>query len=408
MCTARRERGFRYHGNLVPIPEDVHMSPEDFCAIGPDLGEEERLVQQAVARFVDERALPIIPEAFEAGRFPAELIPEIGALGILGSSIRGPGCPGLSGMAYGVICEELERCDSGLRSFVSVQSSLVMYPISAFGSDEQKRDWLPRLARAQAIGCFGLTESQGGSDPSAMQTHARRKGHDWVLDGSKMWITNGSIADLAVIWAQTDEGIRGFLVEKDRPGFRAQDIHHKLSLLASVTSALFLDQVTIPESNRLPDAVGLKAPLSCLTQARYGIAWGALGAARSCLATALEYATTRKLFGRPLMATQTVQRRLAEMVRKLTLARLLAWRLGQLKDAGRLDPAQVSLAKWNNVRMALEIAREARDLLGGAGITTEFPPLRHALNLESVVTYEGTETIHELIVGKAVTGIDAF
>ncbi len=384
------------------------MSPEDFCAIGPDLGEEERLVQQAVARFVDERALPIIPEAFEAGRFPAELIPEIGALGILGSSIRGPGCPGLSGMAYGVICEELERCDSGLRSFVSVQSSLVMYPISAFGSDEQKRDWLPRLARAQAIGCFGLTESQGGSDPSAMQTHARRKGHDWVLDGSKMWITNGSIADLAVIWAQTDEGIRGFLVEKDRPGFRAQDIHHKLSLLASVTSALFLDQVTIPESNRLPDAVGLKAPLSCLTQARYGIAWGALGAARSCLATALEYATTRKLFGRPLMATQTVQRRLAEMVRKLTLARLLAWRLGQLKDAGRLDPAQVSLAKWNNVRMALEIAREARDLLGGAGITTEFPPLRHALNLESVVTYEGTETIHELIVGKAVTGIDAF
>ena len=384
------------------------MSPEDFCAIGPDLGEEERLVQQAVARFVDERALPIIPEAFEAGRFPAELIPEIGALGILGSSIRGPGCPGLSGMAYGVICEELERCDSGLRSFVSVQSSLVMYPISAFGSDEQKRDWLPRLACAQAIGCFGLTESQGGSDPSAMQTHARRKGHDWVLDGSKMWITNGSIADLAVIWAQTDEGIRGFLVEKDRPGFRAQDIHHKLSLRASVTSALFLDQVTIPESNRLPDAVGLKAPLSCLTQARYGIAWGALGAARSCLATALEYATTRKLFGRPLMATQTVQRRLAEMVRKLTLARLLAWRLGQLKDAGRLDPAQVSLAKWNNVRMALEIAREARDLLGGAGITTEFPPLRHALNLESVVTYEGTETIHELIVGKAVTGIDAF
>ncbi len=384
------------------------MSPEDFCAVGPDLGEEERLVQQTVARFVDERALPVIPEAFEAGRFPSELIPEIGALGILGSSIRGHGCPGLSSIAYGVICEELERADSGLRSFVSVQSSLVMYPIAAFGSDEQKEGWLPRLARAQAIGCFGLTEPQGGSDPSAMQTHAQRKGDEWVLNGSKMWITNGSIADLAVIWARTDEGVRGFLVEKDRPGFRAQDIKHKLSLRASVTSALFLDHVTVPEANRLPDASGLKAPLSCLTQARYGIAWGALGAARSCLTTALEYGRTRELFGRPLIATQTIQRRLAEMVRSLTLARLLAWRLGQLKDTGRLDPAQVSLAKWNNVRMALEIARDARDLLGGAGITTEFSPLRHALNLESVMTYEGTETIHELIVGKAVTGIDAF
>jgi len=283
-----------------------------------------------------------------------------------------------------------------------------MYPIAAYGWEEQKQEWLPRLARAQAIGCFGLTEPQGGSDPSAMQTQARRKGDEWVLNGSKMWITNGSIADLAVIWARTDEGVRGFLVEKDRPGFRAQEIKHKLSLRASVTSALFLDHVTVPEANRLPDASGLKAPLSCLTQARYGIAWGALGAARSCLTTALEYARTRELFGRPLIATQTIQRRLAEMVRSLTLARLLAWRLGQLKDAGRLDPAQVSLAKWNNVRMALEIARDARDLLGGAGITTEFPPLRHALNLESVMTYEGTETIHELIVGKAVTGVDAF
>ncbi len=384
------------------------MSPEDFCAVGPELGEEERLVQQTVARFVDDRALPVIPEAFEAGRFPSELIPEIGALGILGSSVHGYGCPGLSGMAYGVICEELERGDSGLRSFVSVQSSLVMYPIAAYGSEEQKQIWLPKLARAQAIGCFGLTEPQGGSDPSAMQTRASRKGRDWILNGSKMWITNGSIADLAVVWAQTDDGVRGFLVENDRPGFRTQEIKHKLSLRASITSALFLDQVTVPESNRLPDAVGLKAPLSCLTQARYGIAWGALGAARSCLTTALEYASTRQLFGRPLTATQTIQRRLADMVRELTLARLLAWRLGQLKDAGRLDPAQVSLAKWNNVRMALEVARDARDLLGGAGITTEFSPLRHALNLESVMTYEGTETIHELIVGKAITGVDAF
>lgn len=392
----------------LPIPEELSMSPEDFYAVGPDLGEEERLVQESVARFVDERALPVIPEAFESGRFPTELIPEIGALGILGSSIQGYGCPGLGSIAYGVICEELERADSGLRSFVSVQSSLVMYPIDAFGSAEQKEAWLPELARAKAIGCFGLTEPQGGSDPAAMQTHARRKGQEWILNGAKMWITNGSIADVAVIWAQTEEGVRGFLVEKDRPGFRAQEIKHKLSLRASVTSALFLDQVSVPESNRLPGARGLKAPLACLTQARYGIAWGALGAGRACLTAALEYARTRELFKRPLVATQTIQRRLAEMVRVLTLARLLAWRLGQLKDSGRLDPAQVSLAKWNNVRMALDIARDARDLLGGAGITTEFPPLRHALNLESVLTYEGTETIHELIVGKAITGVDAF
>jgi glutaryl-CoA dehydrogenase len=384
------------------------MSPEDFCGIESDLTEEDRLVQAAVARFVDERAAPLMPQAFEAGSFPTELIPEIGALGILGSSIQGYGCPGLGALAYGVICEELERGDSGLRSFVSVQSSLVMYPIATYGSEAQKTHWLPRLARAEVIGCFGLTEAHGGSDPAALQTRARPDGGRWILTGSKMWITNGTLADLAVVWAQTDQGIRGFLVEKGMPGFRAQTIHHKLSLRASDTAALFFDGVVVPEQNRLPGAHGLKAPLSCLTQARYGIAWGALGAARSCLATALDYTRTRELFGRPLAATQTVQRRIAGIVRELTLARLLAFRLGQLKDQGRLDPAQVSLAKWNNVRMALTAAREARDLLGGAGITTEFPPLRHALNLESVVTYEGTETIHELIVGKAVTGLDAF
>ncbi len=384
------------------------MSPEDFCGIGSELAEEDRLVQSVVARFVDERALPLLPRAFEEGFFPMELIPEIGSLGILGSSIHGYGCPGLGALAYGVICEELERGDSGLRSFVSVQSSLVMYPIATYGTEEQKAHWLPKLARAEAIGCFGLTEAHGGSDPAALQTRARLDGGDWILSGSKMWITNGTLADLAVVWAQTDQGIRGFLVEKGMPGFRAQAIHHKLSLRASDTAALFFDNVAVPEQNRLPGAQSLKAPLSCLTQARYGIAWGALGAARSCLSTVLEYTRTRELFGRPLAATQTVQLRIAEMVRTLTLARLLAFRLGQLKDRGKLDPAQVSLAKWNNVRMALEIAREARDLLGGAGITTEFPPLRHALNLESVVTYEGTETIHELVVGKAVTGFDAF
>jgi glutaryl-CoA dehydrogenase len=384
------------------------MSPEDFFGIGSELTEEDRLVQSTVARFVDERALPLLPRAFEEGFFPMELIPEIGSLGILGSSVHGYGCPGLGALAYGVICEELERGDSGLRSFVSVQSSLVMYPIATYGTEEQKARWLPKLARAEAIGCFGLTEAHGGSDPAALQTRARLEGGNWILSGSKMWITNGTLADLAVVWAQTDQGIRGFLVEKGMPGFHAQAIHHKLSLRASDTAALFFENVTVPEQNRLAGAQGLKAPLSCLTQARYGIAWGALGAARSCLSTVLDYTRTRELFGRPLAATQTVQRRIAAMVRALTLARLLAFRLGQLKDQGTLDPAQVSLAKWNNVRMALEIAREARDLLGGAGITTEFPPLRHALNLESVATYEGTETIHELVVGKAVTGFDAF
>lgn len=384
------------------------MSPEDFFGIGSELTEEDRLVQSTVARFVDERALPLLPRAFEEGFFPMELIPEIGSLGILGSSVHGYGCPGLGALAYGVICEEMERGDSGLRSFVSVQSSLVMYPIATYGTEEQKARWLPKLARAEAIGCFGLTEAHGGSDPAALQTRARLEGGNWILSGSKMWITNGTLADLAVVWAQTDQGIRGFLVEKGMPGFHAQAIHHKLSLRASDTAALFFENVTVPEQNRLAGAQGLKAPLSCLTQARYGIAWGALGAARSCLSTVLDYTRTRELFGRPLAATQTVQRRIAAMVRALTLARLLAFRLGQLKDQGTLDPAQVSLAKWNNVRMALEIAREARDLLGGAGITTEFPPLRHALNLESVATYEGTETIHELVVGKAVTGFDAF
>jgi glutaryl-CoA dehydrogenase len=383
-------------------------TPEDFLDLASTLTPEEEVVRATVARFVDERVLPIVPAAFEAGRFPRELVPEIGALGLLGTSLEGYGCPGLGPVAYGLVCEEFERADSGLRSFVSVQSSLVMYPIHAYGSEEQKQEWLPRLARAEAIGCFGLTEPHGGSDPGAMRTRARRAGGDWILDGSKMWITNGSIADVAVVWAQAEEGVLGFLVERGTPGFSATDIEHKASLRASVTSALFFENVRVPESRRLPAARGLKAPLSCLTQARYGIAWGACGAARSCLATVLDYTRERTLFGAPLAEKQIVQQRLARMVRALATAQLLAHRLGALKRDGTLTPAQVSLAKWNNVRAALDIARDARDLLGGAGITLDFPPIRHALNLESVITYEGTETIHELAVGREITGVGAF
>jgi glutaryl-CoA dehydrogenase len=383
-------------------------TPEDFLDLLSTLSPEEEMVRSTVVRFVDERVLPLVSLAFEEGRFPHELVPEIGALGLLGTSLEGYGCPGLGPVAYGLVCEEFERADSGMRSFVSVQSSLVMYPIHAYGSEEQKQEWLPRLARAEALGCFGLTEAHGGSDPGAMRTRARRAGGDWILDGSKMWITNGSIADVAVVWARAEEGILGFLVERGSPGFVATDIEHKASLRASVTSALYLDGVRVPESRRLPEARGLKAPLSCLTQARYGIAWGACGAARSCLETARTYVRERRLFDTSLAEKQIVQQRLARMVRGLATAQLLAHRLGALKRAGTLTPVQVSLAKWNNVRTALDIARDARDLLGGAGITYEFPPIRHALNLESVITYEGTETIHELAVGREITGVGAF
>ncbi len=372
------------------------------------LSEEERMVQDSTARFVDGKVLPIIGKAFEEARFPRELIPEIASLGLLGSSIQGYDCAGLNGVAYGLICQELERGDSGLRSFVSVQSSLVMYPIFTYGSEEQKQRWLPAMAKGEAIGCFGLTEPHGGSDPANMKTSARKKDGDWVLNGAKMWITNGSIADAAVVWAQTDDGIRGFLVEKGMKGFDAPEVHHKMSLRASVTSALYFDNVHVPETNVLPKVKGLKGPLSCLTQARYGIAWGALGAAQACLKEVLEYTRTRELFGRALNQNQAVQLRLAEMARHITLGQLLALQLGRLKDKGEMQPAQVSLAKWNNVHMAINIARDARDLLGGAGITTEFCPIRHALNLESVITYEGTETVHQLVIGKELTGINAF
>ncbi len=384
------------------------VDPLDFYDVRSQLSEDEQMVQDTVARFTDERVLPIIRECFEEHRFPAELVPELAELGLLGSSLEGYGCAGLNGVSYGLICQELERGDSGIRSFVSVQSGLVMWPIHTYGTEEQKQRWLPALARGEAIGCFGLTEPHGGSDPGNMKTHAKRDGGDWVINGAKMWITNGSIADVAVVWARTDDGIRGFLVEKGTKGFEAPEIHRKFSLRASVTSSLFFDNVRVPAENLLPGASGLKGPLGCLTQARYGITWGAIGAAQACLKEALDYSNERLLFDRPVSHTQTVQRRLADMARRITTAQLLSLHLGRLKDAGRMRPAQVSLAKWNNVRMALDAARDARDILGGAGISAEYCPIRHMLNLESVITYEGTETIHELVVGRELTGFNAF
>jgi glutaryl-CoA dehydrogenase len=384
------------------------LDPLDLYSVRSMLSEEERLVQDSVARFVDEKVIPIIGECFEHERFPRELVQEIAELGLLGSSIHGYGCAGLNAVSYGLICQELERGDSGIRSFVSVQSSLCMYPIYAFGSEEQKQRWLPRMAKGEVIACFGLTEPHGGSDPANMKTHARKQGKDWVLNGAKMWITNGSIADLAVVWAKTDEGIRGFLVEKDFKGFTTSLVKHKMSLRASVTSGLFFDNVVVPAENVLPGVVGLKGPLSCLTQARYGITWGVTGAAQACLAQVIEYSKTRTLFGKPLAATQSIQIRLAEMARKITTSQLLSLQLGRLKDADQMSPTQVSLAKWHNTRSAIEVARDARDMLGGAGISVEYVPIRHALNLESVITYEGTETVHQLTIGRALTGINAF
>lgn len=372
------------------------------------LSDEEKMVSDNVSRFVDDNVKPVIQECFEKHKFPHELIQPIAELGLLGSSIEGYECAGMNAISYGVICKELEKGDSGIRSFVSVQSSLVMYPIHAFGSDKQKEQWLPRLAKAEAIGCFGLTESQGGSDPSNMKTHAKKDGDDWVINGSKMWITNGSIADLALIWAMTDEGVKGFLVETNSPGFTANEIENKFSLRASITAELFLDNVRVPNDNVLPGVKGLKGPLSCLTQARYGISWGVIGAAEACLEQLIEYAQTRVLFDRTLDENQAIQIRLADMQRRIVTSSLLSFRLGQLKDEGKMDPTQVSLAKWNNVRMALDVARDARDMLGGSGISAEYVPIRHMLNLESVITYEGTETIHQLTVGRGLTGKNAF
>jgi glutaryl-CoA dehydrogenase len=384
------------------------MNPLDLYDIAGSLSAEERMVQDSVARMVDEKVLPVIQKCFEEHRFPKELIPELAGLGLLGSSIKGYDCAGLNAISYGLICQELERGDSGIRSFVSVQSSLCMYPIYAFGSEAQKQKYLPRMARGEVIGCFGLTEPHGGSDPANMRTHAKKRGKDWVINGSKMWITNGTIADVAVVWAMTEEGIRGFLIDKGTPGFAAPEIERKFSLRASVTAALFFDNVVVPEENVLPGVVGLKGPLSCLTQARYGISWGVIGAAQACLAQLLDYTKDRTLFGRPLAQNQATQIRLAEMARGITTAQVLALQLGRMKDAGTMQPAHVSMAKWNNCRMALNVARDCRDLLGGAGISAEYVPIRHMLNLESVITYEGTETIHQLTIGRALTGLNAF
>jgi glutaryl-CoA dehydrogenase len=385
------------------------LNPLDLYDVRGLLSEDEQMVKDSVGRMVDEKVLPIIQHHFENHTFPRELVGELAGLGLFGSSLEGYGCAGMNAVSYGLICQELERGDSGLRSFVSVQSSLCMYPIYTYGSDAQKQKYLPRMATGEVIGCFGLTEPHGGSDPANMKTHAKRRGTDWVINGAKMWITNSPIADLFVIWAKTGEGIRGFLVEKGTKGLAAPEIEKKFSLRASITGAIFLEDVVVPEENLLPGSTcGIKAPLSCLTQARYGITWGVIGAAQACLAQALDYAQSRVLFGRPIAATQTVQIRLAEMARKITTAQLLSLQLGRLKDAGTMSPSQVSLAKWNNCRMALDVARDARDILGGAGISAEYVPIRHALNLESVITYEGTETIHQLTIGRELTGINAF
>jgi len=391
-----------------PASAKRQLNPMDLYDVQAELSDEERMVQETVARFVDDKVIPVIRDAFENHYFPRDLITQVAELGLLGSSIEGYDCAGMNAICYGLICQELERGDSGLRSFVSVQSSLVMYPIHTYGSEEQKQRWLPAMARGEAIGCFGLTEPQGGSDPSNMKTHAKRDGDDWILNGSKMWITNGNLADAAVVWATTEEGVRGFIVENDMPGFTAQEIENKFSLRASVTSALFFDNVRVPDASVLPGVTGLKGPLSCLTQARYGIAWGVIGAAQACLSEVLNYTQDRILFHKPLANNQAIQLRLADMARRITTAQLLALQLGRMKDQGRMTPTQVSIAKWNNCRAALDIARDARDILGGAGISAEYTPIRHMLNLESVITYEGTETIHQLVVGKELTGVNAF
>jgi len=380
----------------------------DFYAFDELLSDEERSVRDTVRRFVDERFLPGVREHFRQGTFPLELAPEMGALGLLGSSVQGPGCPGLGGTVYGVICRELERGDSGLRSFASVQGSLVMWPISQWGTDAQKERWLPALAAGRSIGCFGLTEPDHGSDPGSMKTRARRDGDGWVLDGAKMWITNATVADVAVVWARCDEGVAGFLVERGMPGFAANPIAGKWSLRASDTGELVFDGVRLPDSARLPGAKGLKAPLACLNQARYGIAWGAVGAAMDCYDTALRYAQQREQFGKPIAGFQLVQQKLVTMLTEITKAQGLVLQLGRLKDAGRAEVPLVSLAKRNNVAMALDCARSARDILGAAGITDEFPPGRHMANLESVYTYEGTHDIHALIVGHEITGLPAY
>src|SRR5580700_8712711 len=390
------------------MPRSTDPAPTDLLRIDDELNDEERLVRDTVRRFAADRILPNIADWFEAGTLPKELFPEIGKLGLLGMHLKGHGCAGMGAIAYGVACRELEAADSGLRSMVSVQGSLAMFPIWKYGTDAQKDEWLPRMAGGDAVGCFGLTEPDHGSDPSSMKTHAKRNGGDWVLSGSKMWITNGSIADIAVVWAVTENGIRGFLVPRGTRGFTARNIHKKMSLRASVTSELHFDEVKLPGSAVLPGVQGLKGPLSCLSEARFGILWGVTGAARACFESAADYSRTREQFGRKIGGFQLTQRKLAWMLADLQRAQLLALQIGRLKEAGSLTPEQISLGKMSNVRTAIEIAREARTILGANGITLEYPVIRHANNLESVLTYEGTEEIHTLALGQAITGISAY
>jgi glutaryl-CoA dehydrogenase len=390
------------------------LAPVDLYDVDGLLAEEERLARRAVAKFVDERFLPLVQKHFRAGTFPTELVPELARLGCLGANLQGYGCAGMSNVGYGAVMQELERGDSGLRSFASVQGALAMYPIWEFGSEEQKKRFLPGMAKGEVIGCFGLTEPDHGSDPGGMRTRAKRQGKDYLISGTKLWITNGNLADVAVIWAKVDDGdersICGFLVEKKMKGFSARELEGKFSLRASVTSELHLDEVRVPGENLLArtEGMGLRGPLMCLNQARYGIAWGALGAAIACYTAARDYALTRKQFTRPIAGYQMTQLKLVDMWQEIVKGQLLALRLGQLKDAGRASHLHVSMGKRNNVRMALEVARVAREILGANGIMDEYPVIRHMTNLESVYTYEGTHDIHTLILGKAITGMDAF
>ena len=376
-------------------------NPVDFCNVAALLSDDERALQQTMAAFVNEKVIPIASKSFDAGVFPRELVADLAQAGVFG-------CKGLNSVSYGLICQELERGDAGIRTFVSVQSSLVMQPIAEYGSNAQQEKWLPLLASGGAIGCFALTEEQGGSDLGNMQTRAVQDGGDWVITGKKVWITNGSIADVAIVWAMTDDGCRAFLVEKDTDGFTSSDIENKYSLRASVTSNLVFDGVRVSNEMMLPNVQGLTGPLRCLTNARYGIAWGAVGSAIACFEEVLAYTKTRMLFGKPLAATQAIQIRLAEMSRKISTAQLLALHLGRMKDAGTLHHSQISMAKWNNVRAAIDVARDARDMLGANGVSSDYCTIRHMLNLETVITYEGTETVHELVIGRELTGFNAF
>ncbi len=390
------------------MSKNPELDPSDVLDVESEFGDEERLVRDTVRSFVADRVSPNIADWFERGVFPSELVPELARLGLLGMHLRGYGCAGTSAVSYGLACRELEAADSGLRSFVSVQGSLAMYPIWKYGSEEQKQRWLPSMVAGEVIGCFGLTEPDRGSDPGDMRTYARRDGSDWVLNGTKMWITNGGVAQLAVVWAQTEEGVRGFLVPTDTPGFTANNIERKLSLRVSVTSELVLEEVRLPADAVLPGVAGLRGPLSCLSEARFGILWGAIGAGRSCYESAVDYAKTREQFGRPIGGFQLTQDKLARMMVELSTAQLLANHLGRRKDGQGVRPQQISVGKMNNVRTALDVARAARTILGASGVTLEYPVIRHMNNLESVLTYEGTEEIHTLVLGETITGLSAY